>query len=133
MRKAHAEHNEQACEYIFKDGRFNDWVVTTAFYSALHYVQHKIFPLNIGGQNFYNLNSYYSSIVKGQHANTNKHQTLVNLVANQIPSIAGNYRWLYNICMTARYNDYNITHYKATKARNTLVSIKEACVSEVHN
>ena len=31
MRKAHAEHNEKACDFLYNNGNFHDWVVTTAF------------------------------------------------------------------------------------------------------
>lgn len=45
MRKQHAIHNEEACDFLLSSNKFNDWVITTAFYSALHFVQHEIFPL----------------------------------------------------------------------------------------
>jgi len=64
MRKEHAEHNESLCELLLNNGNYNDWVITTAFYSAIHFVRHKIFPLDkydpqTGSQeSFSNFNDY---------------------------------------------------------------------------
>ncbi len=41
----YAQHNEKACKYLDKKPEFTDWVITTAFYSALHFVRYKIFPI----------------------------------------------------------------------------------------
>ena len=43
----HAIHNKEACEYLSKEPKFSDWVITTAFYSALHFIDYKIFPLDL--------------------------------------------------------------------------------------
>lgn len=38
MSKEHEQHNEELCDFLIADGKFTDWIVTTSFYSALHYV-----------------------------------------------------------------------------------------------
>jgi hypothetical protein len=49
MRLTHALHNETVCNYLFADARFSDWVITAAFYSALHFVHHELFPGTFDG------------------------------------------------------------------------------------
>jgi hypothetical protein len=44
----HAEHNAKVCELLLKDGNFPDGVVTTTYYSAIFYIDAKLFPLTIG-------------------------------------------------------------------------------------
>ena len=46
--KDHAIHNELACIYLDKCTDFPDWVITTSFYSSLHFLQHKLFPIKVG-------------------------------------------------------------------------------------
>lgn len=43
--KPQAKHNEELWELLLKNGKFSDWVITAAFYSALHYVEHEVFLL----------------------------------------------------------------------------------------
>ena len=40
----HAEHNEKAYRYLCQEPEFSDWIITTAFYSAIHYIRHRMFP-----------------------------------------------------------------------------------------
>ena len=42
-----AKHNEKVCDYLGKKDSYSDWVITTAFYSARNYLEHKIFPRDI--------------------------------------------------------------------------------------
>lgn len=59
MKGKHAAHNEKACDYLLKSRLFNDWVITTAFYSALHYVQDEIFPLTEDRKTYNNFNIFF--------------------------------------------------------------------------
>lgn len=43
----HAKHNERVCNYLGKNADFGDWVITTSFYAAMHYVRHLIVPIKI--------------------------------------------------------------------------------------
>ncbi len=52
MRKKHAKYNELLCEVLAEDGRWDDWVVTTAFYSAMHFVEFKLFPMREAGTSY---------------------------------------------------------------------------------
>lgn len=132
MRKAHAEHNEKACDFLYNNGNFHDWVVTTAFYSAIHFARYKIFPLEkydpqegkvIKYRSLDNYVNTHSSASKFK-----KHKELSKLVNEHIPQITGRYRALFDMCHTARYHDYNVTTSKAKLAREHLQEIKKECL-----
>ena len=35
------------------------------------------------------------------------------------------YRWLHDACMSARYNNYNVSEIKATTAKKYLIELKK--------
>lgn len=125
----HALHNETVCELLFQSNKF-DWTITTAFYSALHYVQNKIFPLKQrtkDGKSKFEIpsfNSYCKSFNPLQKA---KHELLIELVENYCSEISPEYNWLYDTCRNARYHDYNLTQKTAQKALDCLKKIKNHC------
>lgn len=125
----HAKHNEQACDFIFNEDKFHDWTVVTAFYSALHYVHHKIFPVSWehNGRN-HTARSLEEFITKTR-IKDKKHRILGDLVYDYISLDAGDeYADLLTMSYVARYN--NMPHDKslAEKARKCLESIKRECV-----
>ena len=126
MRKAHAEHNERLCILLLKDGSFNDWVVTTAFYSAVNFVKHQIFPLNYGGTKYADFDSYIAFLL-GQKPNVNPHKTLIELTRMHLINGKKEYRWLHDQCHTARYNNYIVSEDIAKEAKNKLDHIKSVC------
>jgi len=123
MRKEHALHNEELCDFLLNNGKYNDWVITTAFYSALNFVKHEMFPLNLPGIGKYeDFESYY----KKHGHNQDKHDSLKDLVSRNM-QCGGAYRWLLDNCKTARYNDYKISADNAKKARSLLEAVKSHC------
>jgi hypothetical protein len=124
MRKQHAIHNEEACDFLLTSNKFNDWVVTTAFYSALHFVQHEIFPLEEDGESYNDLNIYYGKFLKKRNKNITKHFATIQLVNSKLPKCLSYYRWLYDACMSARYTDYSVSTKKAMTAREYLKKLK---------
>jgi hypothetical protein len=92
MRKQHAIHNEEVCDFLLSSNKFNDWVVTTAFYSALHFVQHEIFPITEGGQVYTDLNEYYGKVLKKKNQNFTKHFATIQLVNSKLPKCSPFYR-----------------------------------------
>lgn len=125
MKKKHAQHNESVCDFIFKNSKYNDWVVTTAFYSALHYVHHEIFPLNEGGKTFNNFENYFSYHKSLKADAPNKHTMTKNLVKTHIPKANAFYVRLFDSCMNARYVNYNVSFPKAKISREDLADIKK--------
>lgn len=121
-KKAHAEHNERTCSYLNTEGKFPDWVVTTAFYAALHYVQHEIFPLQLPGRTFANFDAYYNSLGTNK---SNKHSETIELVFQEFGEDVGIlYKWLHDHCWTARYNNFNVTTEIAKNSIDNLNELK---------
>lgn len=117
MRKKHAIHNQEVCDFLLSTNRFNDWVITTAFYAGLHFVQHELFPLIDGNKTYADLNEYYGSVLKKQNKHLSKHFATIQLVNSKLPECSAYYRWLHDACMTARYNNYTVSDKKAKQAR----------------
>lgn len=125
MRKQHAIHNEEACDFLLTSNKFNDWVITTAFYSALHFVQHEIFPLTHDDKKYADLNIYYGKVLKRKNKWLTKHSATIKLVHLKLPKCSNYYRWLHDSCMTARYNNYKVSDRKAKRARVYLEDLKK--------
>lgn len=126
VHKSHAEHNELACEFLSQDGRFNDWVITTAFYSALHYVHHELFPLQEGEFTFSSLDEICSSMQSGfSNPGKNKHSMLKTLVRAKCSTKCFIlYRKLFDQCHNARYVSYQVSKQSADDALKTLQILK---------
>ncbi len=122
MSKEHAEHNEKLSDFLIEEGNYKDWVITTAFYSALHFVHNEIFPLTIGTDVYNNFNCYYNAIIKP--LGKSKHHATKELVNLHIPNANGQYRWLFDSCMNARYSNYAVSREKALQAKSNLKSLK---------
>jgi hypothetical protein len=124
-KKAHASHNEDACKFLHNEGNYCDWVVTTAFYSALHFLQHEIFPTKIKGIDYVNFDKYYNGHYAGGANKPSKHISTINLIKSELGDTASaNYRWLYDLCMTARYRDYKTHPFIADESVKRLARIK---------
>ena len=128
----HALHNEEACDFLLGSGNHHDWAVTTAFYSALHFVQSAIFPITkIHPQRgtlviFSCFAKYYT--IFSPSLKVNKHEATALLIDEYKPAIAAAYRQLMDMCMSARYNDYNVKPSEARFARKKLNKIKIECL-----
>jgi hypothetical protein len=122
MTPQHALHNEMACNMIFdiSGGEFNDWIITTAFYSALHFVIYDIFPAMHNGELCKNLSEYH---IRLPHR-ISKHAAIIQLVKARHRNYSKEYCWLFDVCMYARYINYKIPDAKAILARTHLASIK---------
>lgn len=127
----HALHNEEVCKYLVLKQEFSDWIITTAFYSALQFVSHKIFPFDvpaIGGKKtkIESIDDYarYKSDRK-----LSKHELLADLVAQKCGPIHPDYDWLLSMSMTARYTSYQHDPLIANRAVTLLAKIKKYCTS----
>jgi hypothetical protein len=127
--KQQATHNEKLCDHLIahgqsNNGEFADWVITTAFYSAIHLVDHQIFPLQIDVQPQYaNLAQYMTRL----NINRAKHEVRRDLVSRYIPKAYGAFSWLMDECHNARYNNYQVPPEYVQRARGCLDSIKKHC------
>lgn len=125
MKNQHAIHNEAACNYLLESNKFNDWVITTAFYAALHYVQHEIFPLTDEGIIYKDFNTYYAKVLKKRNNRLTKHSATIQLVNTNLKPAASYYRWLHDTCMTTRYSNYIVSTAKVLTAKTFLTELKK--------
>ncbi|HEY5325673.1 MAG TPA: hypothetical protein VIJ27_01630 [Mucilaginibacter sp.] len=122
MSLAHAKHNEALCNKLNDEKVYFDWVVTTAFYSALHFSEYQLFPFSIGPTEYPDFDVYYGVF---KSLRDNKHDARKRLVYSNIHSKAGSaYNWLKDLCWTARYYDYDISIAEANESVNKLNTLK---------
>lgn len=126
-RAEHADHNREACDLLLSYGKFPDWVITTAFYSAMHRVQAYIFPYSDSGKTYTNIGQYASAVSSPGHR-VSKHEATKRLVKKLLPAISNKYSKLFDICHTARYVQYKASPALAKQARDILTNIELACV-----
>ena len=126
-RRNHALKNEQVCNFLNETGEHPDWVITTAFYSALHFVRYKAFPIEINGSTFSTFDEYHS--IESRNANYGKspHDILRKLLNNNFRNIAGAYSELFDDCRNARYIDYDVRPEDVQRALENLEEIKKFC------
>lgn len=122
----HALRNESACDYLNQSGDFPDWVITTAFYSALHFIRYKIFPITIDEESFETLDEYTkrSTDKYGKSA----HSLLRKLLNKKFKkNLAAPYSELFDSCHNARYCNYNVEKEEVANALDNLAEIKKYC------
>lgn len=130
MSRSHAKHNREACKFIKDSEQFNDWVITTAYYSALHFMQSEFFP----GQFESPINGQiksYSSFDKyfNEFDGYTKHGLLLKLVEEIVDDVdvINGFTSLKELCWTARYTKYTYSNDIADECYNNLVRIEEFC------
>jgi hypothetical protein len=124
MKKEHAEHNKNLCDKLYSEGGFNDWIVTTAFYSAIHFIDHKIFPTK-------NTSKTYKDIADAKLAyggQISPHKVRGILVHTELSKQRGNYNYLKQMSHTARYVNYKISNNIVNNVRNALGEIVADCI-----
>lgn len=131
-RLKHALHNESVCKTLLnlRGEKFYDWVVTTAFYSAIHFVEHKLFPLSEVGRTFNTFNEYYN-FSKSQSSLPkfpDKHRFKSNLVKKYLRTISGDYNFLLTQCFASRYSNYNVSEPMAKQCVKKMDIVKKACM-----
>ncbi len=124
MKREHGQHNHVVCSklQVTTDISCNDWIVTTAFYSAIHFLDHIIFPMEYNGNKFDNINEAHKVLRK--HS---KHQTREFLVNEKLRSQAANYSFLMSQCWDARYNNYDVNAAISNLAVKKLNDIRKEC------
>lgn len=133
-RFVHGEHNEEVCEYLNLKIDYTDWVITTAFYSALHFVSSKIFPFKkpaLKGEQttIENIDQYFN-YSKAKNKNISKHELLLELIDEHFKDKTYEwYDWLLSTATTARYSHYQYDRAIAQRALVYLRNIKKSCSS----
>ncbi|SFO50458.1 hypothetical protein SAMN05428949_5466 [Chitinophaga sp. YR627] len=122
-----ARHNENACNFLKENNTFPDWVITTAFYAALHYVSSVIFPyecLQQGKKKLVNDIAAYKNCI-GSH--DNKHKLMMDLVFYKCKNIGKSYSTLLELSYSSRYDTNMPDTLYSNRAQKYLTDIKSYC------
>ena len=135
-RLKHGIHNEEVIDYLeIKKERYADWVITTAFYSALHFVTYKIFPFEVYNKKgekelITNIENYANHRDKMKLAKISRHALLKKLVNSKYPLISVEYKKLFEMSMKARYKEYRHSPEDRRKALELAKKIKAFCTGK---
>ncbi|MEP0365630.1 MAG: hypothetical protein ABJN36_09110 [Cyclobacteriaceae bacterium] len=122
-RRIHGERNRDLSQSLVKGNKYFDWVITTAFYSSIHFVEDSILPTNIGSIHCKNIND-----VKQAYRMSGRHQARERLVFDNLNlKIAAKYKWLDDNSRNSRYVTYKIKRQEAEKALQYLDEIYSEC------
>jgi hypothetical protein len=125
MKKEWGDRNAALCEHLAGNGNYDDWVVTTAFYASIHYIDHKMFPIkDNNGEILYNDILHAKAKLRRQEP---PHATRKRLVSMYLDTVSSAYNFLYDACMFARYKSYKVKPWRVAKAKRSLDEIKKYC------
>lgn len=121
----HASHNEKVCNYLSEENEFSDWVITTAFYSSIHFLRHKIFPLEFKVNGKKQKAENFETYCKLTEKTSRKHNTMRKLVEDHCPGdISAAYNQLMDSCWAARYSQYKFSLKVAQTSKKRMVAIR---------
>lgn len=123
----HALHNEKVCKYLNKKPENGDWVITTAFYSARHFLEYKIFPIDmdVNGKKITITGFDKYCLING--TTRSKHSVFTELVEEKTPELADHYNHLKDSSWTARYSRYEYDRDIVNIALDRFKIIKSKC------
>jgi hypothetical protein len=120
----HGKHNKSVCDKLYASGDCHDWVVTTAFYSAIHYLESTIFPFEHNGMQIRSLEGAFN---KDELKRSSKHATRGHIIGLKLSTQYAAYKFLQDNSQTARYVNYRIAKPVADAALLHLSGIIAAC------
>ena len=92
---SHAKHNKELSEKLYSEAVYLDWANTTAFYSSLHFIHHKLLPGTYNGVLCNSIEDVYRALkCKG------KHEATCQLAQVGLPVIATQYSFFLNCSFT---------------------------------
>jgi hypothetical protein len=122
-KKHHGERNQTLSDILINGKTYYDWAVTTAFYSAIHFVEDSIFPVTINTQSCNDIIS-----VRKAYRLSGRHEAREQLVIDKMDADAAiAYKWLDDKSRYSRYVTYKVTATEATKAQQYLNVIFSKC------
>ncbi|MCF8298014.1 MAG: hypothetical protein K9J13_10755 [Saprospiraceae bacterium] len=121
-KKTHGERNRKFSDEILAGKKYYDWVITTAFYAAIHFVEDSILPCDINSKYCKNI-----SEVKNAYQMNGRHAARERLVYDKFPIIAHKYKWLDDRSRYSRYTTYKVTIAEAEKSKQYLSTIYNEC------
>lgn len=126
----HAEHNNKLHDQLLANGNFDDWVITTGFYSGIKYLQSALFPseyLCPSDRTMKRFENFADYIRANRTLNqANAHRILENVVETYIEDdeVKNSYKDLKSVCHFARYINYNVGKERLQVATEALAVIK---------
>lgn len=125
-KKLHGERNRKLSDELLKGKVYYDWVITTAFYSAIHFVEDKILPCKVASKDCKNIND-----VKTAYRMNGRHSSRERLVFDYLPiTVAVKYKWLDDKSRYSRYTTFKVTPTEADKAHQYLEDIYTECYKQ---
>lgn len=125
----HAKHNYEVCLFLHEETEYNDWIITTAYYSAIHFVYYKLFPGSYEDPRDGKIKPFdsFKKYCKNLKFRQNKHEATENLVEEYLPEIYYDFKTLKDNCWTARYDNYLIKDEIKNECIKGLKAISEIC------
>jgi hypothetical protein len=104
----HAKHNEEVYRYLYNKPEFCDWIITTAFYSAIHYVRHKMVPceLTLKDGKTHKFEDFESLFASHRRSEEGRHGFQLRWIRDNHGEISISYRRLHELSNEARYLNY---------------------------
>ena len=132
MHLKHAKHNYEVCLFLNENTEYNDWIITTAYYSAIHFVYSKLFPNKYEDPITRNIKHFntFEKYCQRLTADCNKHKATEDLVMEHLPEIYADFKKLKDNCWTARYDNYIVLDPIVEQCINGLKLISELCEKE---
>ncbi len=125
-KREHGERNFELSELLHEGKKYYDWVVTTCFYAAIHFVEDTFLPCNVTGKD-----CKVISDVKEAYKMKGRHAARERLVFEKIDlKTAVKYKWLDDKSRYSRYTTYKVTPTEADKAREYAKQIHKACYKD---
>lgn len=119
----HAERNKSLSEDLKNGKKYYDWVVTTSFYSSIHFLENFLLPVKIGACECNNIQQ-----VKNAYNLKGRHIARLRLIQINAPlEIAVAYKWLDDRSRYSRYTTYKVTAAEADKAIQYITAIQKYC------
>jgi hypothetical protein len=121
--KQHGERNRELCAKLLKEGVYYDWGYTTAFYSAIHFIEDFSLPCEIAGKPCKDILE-----VKKAWQMDGRHAARERLAMQKTSLVIGvKYKWLDDKSRYARYQTYKFQPTDALKAKQYLDEIYKFC------
>lgn len=125
-KKDFGERNKELSETLLNGKKFYDWVVTTAFYASIHFLEDHVFPTEING-----ITCSEISAAKQAYKLEGRHAAREKLVFDKINyQVGSKYKWLDDNSRNSRYKTYKINQAIASKAKEYLDFIYKHCYPE---
>lgn len=133
----HAVHNYTLHTELLKDGNYDDWAITTGFYSGIKYLQSALFPSEYLCPSDRKLKKFkdFSEYIRANRSlnQANAHRILENVVETYVDDedVKNSYKDLKSVCHFARYINYNVGKQRLAVATDALKVIKDYYDSNV--